>query len=326
MVGVTGEGSAAGYDAGMTRSGRRIVSWVSTLAAGALMLVGAMRLPGARGAEGELRWRLARLASASPRFERDMGLLVAAFADTRLASCAAEARRWLVEAPAELRPRLLHLLWVPVRTAASDAPLREVVLDWVMSLPPAERAALLPGIGELWLAAATGSADRGALLFREVQVDVARLAARLHPDDTAWLALLMSSLAQQAPLEQLGVLRNDAERDELLFRSLAAAGAPLRDSTGRRGRCRLWYIVDLDAERLAALLDDPSADVRYAAGRTLALAGDARGLARYCEFLDAGPRPDPLADAVLGGIYGPDWRSLCESCRATRLPRERDGR
>jgi hypothetical protein len=165
----------------MTLRSRRFLSWLGALSVGAAVIVGAAHLPGARGAEGELHWRLERLATASPRFERDMGLLVAAFSDAQPAACAAEVQRWLAASPVGLRPRLLHLLWAPVRMAAPDAALREVVLDWVMSLPLAERAALLPVVGELWLSAATISPAGEALRFQEGQVDFGRLIEFLQP-------------------------------------------------------------------------------------------------------------------------------------------------
>ncbi len=309
---------------------RRITSWVGTSAVAVGLYLAAGLLPGARGVEGELGWRFARLGT-SQKFDRDTTLLVSSYLHERPEEAALAVRRWLNEWPADEMWQLFDLLQVPLMGLPDDAPARDAVLDWVMSLPLEERAALLPGIGELWLRAAEPDVppfSRAWARF-EPKLDVGRLAERLSPDETAWVALLMAALEQMRYFDEPHFIRGDADRDELLLRSFRARWASwaeelLGDRPLRSGPCRLWFIIDVDAERVVALLDDPCEDVRDAAARMLALAGDPRGLPGYCEFLNAWGN-DPHADSVLESIYGADWRSLSESCRATRLPRERDG-
>ncbi len=310
---------------------RRIISWAAVAAVGVGLYLAAGLLPGARGVEGELRWRIARLGMVSKNFDLDTGVLMSRYLRERPKESARAVRRWLDEWPAEELSPLFDVLQVPLMGQPDDAPLRDVVLDWVVSLPLEERAALLPDIGEFWLRAAEPDVPPSSRAWarHEPKLDVGRLAERLSPDETAWVALLMAALDYMRYFDELRFVRGDADRDELLLRAFCARRAFLgeelcRDRPVRRGPCRLWFIIDVDAERLVALLDDPCEDVRDAAGRMLALAGDPRGLPGYCEFLNAWGN-DPHADRVLESIYGADWRSLSESCRATRLPRERDG-
>ncbi len=78
--------------------------------------------------------------------------------------------------------------------------------------------------------------------------------------------------------------------------------------------------------RLVRMLSDELADVRMAAGRILALAGDPVGVPALVEWMEREPRSAPLADEFMTRILGPDWRMACESGSATSQPGAGDGR
>jgi hypothetical protein len=78
-------------------------------------------------------------------------------------------------------------------------------------------------------------------------------------------------------------------------------------------------------ERLAELLADPLPAVRQAAGRILALAGDARGLPALDEWRRTRSGLPPEARALLADLYGEDWEDALESRSATRAASTSDG-
>ncbi|MGD8451128.1 MAG: hypothetical protein PVJ57_04865 [Phycisphaerae bacterium] len=63
-------------------------------------------------------------------------------------------------------------------------------------------------------------------------------------------------------------------------------------------------------ESLIALLADPVPEVRWAAGRLLAVAGDARGVPAVIEWLQHEPGRTAVAEKLFSYLYGPEWRDL----------------
>lgn len=86
-------------------------------------------------------------------------------------------------------------------------------------------------------------------------------------------------------------------------------------------RKQLWLSVD----DLATMLSDPISEVRWGAGRILAVAGDERGLPALREWLKHNPRFTPLADKLMIDLYGPDLRSRSARGSATSQPGPRNG-
>jgi hypothetical protein len=84
----------------------------------------------------------------------------------------------------------------------------------------------------------------------------------------------------------------------------------------------------VDQIGFGALLDmlaDPIAEVRWGAGRILAVAGDARGVPAFCDWLQHHPRMTANADKLMAALLGRDWRDLCESGSPTSQPSPGEG-
>ena len=135
----------------------------------------------------------------------------------------------------------------------------------------------------------------------------------LTPIDTRWLIA--------ATLTRIDEVRLVAERAAF---GPAAADSPvcqrLRYLDGLADECgAVDAIPDLSTEfvgrfplshaDLAGMLQDSIADVRQAAGRWLAVAGDDRGLPAFSEWLQTRPSSRDAAEELMRTLYGDDWRS-----------------
>jgi hypothetical protein len=86
-----------------------------------------------------------------------------------------------------------------------------------------------------------------------------------------------------------------------------------------REHAATWSTIELTiADELSELVRDPDADLRWAAGRILAVCRDRRGLPAVHERLRDRPREMQEADRLMQDLFGPDWREALESGSATR--------
>lgn len=317
---------------------RRGLSWALTLASLASLTVGITHLPGAGGAPGEIRWLLGRDGVPSRDVNRAVFLVRAA--EENASKTPSQLLRSLLS---DKDPRIVSgalaviLDWqrlgeTRTLTEALDNPFGE----WFRRATTAEKVAQLPrslgcflAVNDMfqyvqgsdpipwnptdsrwrlpatddnlrWLVAATllrGELDR-------VDADVTAFSCYSPPscDIITRLRLLDGLPARKDPVDSQPVVRY----------------APILPAAFRE---QLWMSVN----DLVAMLSDPIDQVRWGAGRILAVAGDERGLPAFCDWLQHNPRFTSNANKLMTDLFGPDWRTHCASGSRASQPGQRDG-
>ena len=290
-------------------------------------------LPGAGGVSAELRWLLARDYVPPQHWNRALGLL--RFAEQREPGRKAELYRSLLFDEDE------RVVYAGVRLLATDfetpgmslAGLQAVFQEWFGQASVSEKVTHLPDVLHCILQAfggRPGGADSYVLYipgFEDWDLP-------LTEEDQRWMVAGMSlDILNEPDGETLWrvVLRPPAE--EIIYRLCFLDGvlggqSRQRFADGVHTPLTLDELRDelqLSVDRVVGMLDDPIDEVRWGAGRILAVAGDPRGLPAFTEWLRQHPARRKAADQLMTPLFGPDWRQLGESGGATSQPGAGDG-
>jgi hypothetical protein len=295
----------------MSRTLRRILSWVFVLTLVAAAAVGRHYLPG-RGVLGEIRWAFAHGATTGQQ-NRAFGLVAllaehdpAALGDTfatLLRESDPQIVGWSLSA---LDGRLTYF-------PSSRGVLDKTFLEWIESADDATKLAHLKSVVVCL---------ETVFYFTDVRwtAEHRRWLAlgAVDPDDfTRHLAATCIGFdAALALRDRLGVLHagNPRWKQE----------GPMTPDASKLPSA--WAPLELpEHEQVVELTRDSVNQVRWAAGQILAVCGDQRGLPALCEWLQTKPKGGAAAEKVLSELFGPDWRKPFESGRAASQPSTRDG-
>lgn len=296
---------------GMTLLVQRIASWALTLAAFGGAAYGITHLPGAGGLVEELTCTLKhpiRGAQAQNVFS------VRLFEHPTTNVHLAKTIRTLLhdDDPRIVRGTLValadHCRYQQMQGLIGTLA-REEVDRWWHEAPVADRVAYLPASAQIWWQVSSPYGPTGSYTPHPVTAPDQRwfVAANLTSDPTARELIDRALFGEHAnpPLRRALLLLYDAAAVPQ-----PPTAAELRASTIPPGV--------LDPDLLITMLDDEIPEVRMGAGRLLALTGDPRGIPAFCEWIDQNPRRAHIAEQLLTDLYGPDWRSHCESGSPTR--------
>lgn len=313
----------------MSRTHRRTISWLALAALVAATAIGLTRLPGYGGVVAELRWLLARDNIPPELFNRASGLILlaeehspGARAELYRALFRDDDRRVLRGAMTVLADQLRH-------SGDPSGEIRQVLGDWFQHAAAEEKVACLPHLLHC-LVYAQFSAARpqswvaGLGLGRDLWWE-----PLLTPDDERWMvaATLPSPLDswRMAHMLVFSGHRRGLAVSHSLFALDWLPGAP------QVGPVRAIDIDEalraelrIELERIEAMLNDPIDEVRWAAGRILAVCGDERGLPAFREWLQTTRGLTPEVDKLIADLFGPNWRDACESGGTTRQSGVRD--
>ena len=281
----------------------------------------------------ELRWLLARDYVPPQSWNRALGLL--SFAEQREPGKRAELYRFMLfDEDKRLAGAGLRLLASDITMpGASLADLRALFREWFAQASVSEKIAHVPEVVHCVLCA-FGERPNNARLPVLRAPGYEDWDLPLTDEDERWMVAGMS-LDTQYDLEcgvlNAAVCRSSAEtimcRLRFMDGTLAgesrqlfvdAVHAPLTPD-------ELRDELRLSVERIVGMLDDPIAEVRWGAGRILAVAGDRRGLPAFTEWLRQHPARRRAADQLMTELFGPEWRQLGESGGATSQPGAGDG-
>jgi hypothetical protein len=308
---------------------RRLASWISLTT---LLIAAALAyrlLPGAGGPAEEIRWLLACDYLTAGRSNQAAALLNLAEADSP-GTRGAIFRQLLADADRRVVMHAMLLASDELRRSGPRLDVAEALAAWLSDATVADLVATLPHSLKclaLAVAACEGANERDdAWSLTKLPGRHARwfVAANLEQDihtrliADAWLLESLTRPASAAAVES---------RWQAALERLRAIDGPGRTWASGRDAPLLPpnWAARLSSDDLAALLDDPIEQVRWGAGRILAAAGDARGLPVLREWLQSHPRRTPEADAVMSGIYGPEWRDLHARSSPTGQPGPGDG-
>lgn len=327
---------------------RRSLSWVLTLASLASLGIGTTYLPGAGGVLAEFGWLLARDNSSPAQLNRAFSLLHFAEEDSP------GARARLVSAL--VRNSDLRVVRGCLRCIAPQIPtpgalsedVSRALREWFRETNTTQKTALLPEAFSCWLASTGGTqtVTCGNAAFFTVPPQDAVPA--LDPDNRRWIVaatavvhgwerwlveqvvfpdesadpFAVSPFPVPCPLYELAQrLRYiDGLSTNAVIAKQADIGELPRIATGP-----LCQLLGIPTGELLSMLFDPIDQVRWGAGRILAVAGDARGLSAFCDWLQHNPRFTANANKLMTDLFGPDWRTHCASGSATSQPGQRDG-
>lgn len=298
----------------MTHVRRRIVSWVAAAAIVTASIAAWPLVPGANGPVGELQWILTH-ANFNQRGHRSAAsvLLTLEHADPQRAARVLEALL-LGDNPRVAR----HALTLLADRLEADRMARHVTraiwqpvfVAWLEQAAPSfkfeQRAAALRAVFSLYPDDVTDAWTALPLTQRDARWIVAGMLDRsLHVGLTA-IDLVFRETESQNPLRErflyAGQVRTRLPADATVEQLPTAA--LMRD----------WSrYVSLAQGTLVDLLDDEAPRVRWAAGRILAVAGDARGLPAFGEWLRREHRRrNRPADLLMTALHGAEWRTLAE--------------
>ena len=274
---------------------KRTLSWVAVSSLCALIVISVRRLPGGGGLASELRWLLARDSAARVEFNRASTMLHIAE----------------VQRPTSAAAILDGLLW-DLDERVVNAALILLVDMLEQDLDPQDD---LRRLFMRWYATAkvdTKLTHLDAMLNAISKIGPELGELRLTDADLRWIVA--------------GTLRRNA-----VIRLAADELAESRLPVFYMVRSRLQALDGLSMassfrppfrriDELSALLDDPVAQVRWAAGRILASSGDQRGLPALSEWLRDDPKAPRSAGKTLEQWFGPDWRKPFEGKAASTQP------
>jgi hypothetical protein len=287
-------------------------------------------LPGAGGPAEEIRWLLACDYLTAGRSNQAAALLNLAEADSP-GTRGAIFRQLLADADRRVVTHALLLAAGELRRSGPPVDVAKAFAAWLSEATVADLVATLPH--SLKCLALAVAADEGAnerddawsLLKPPGRHPRWFVAANLEQDDHTRL-IADGWLLNALTLSESDDTEPDHRWSTALERLRAIDGPGRTWASGRDAPLLpLDWAVRLSPDDLAALLDDPIEQVRWGAGRILAAAGDARGLPVFREWLQSHPRRTADADAVMSGIYGPEWRELHARSSPTGQPGAGDG-
>jgi hypothetical protein len=310
----------------MSRSTRRAVSWIGTLAVLFACGVGLAHLPGSGGVADELRWLLAKDRVPSQQFNRAAGLIILA-EKQKLGARAAVYKTLLWERDPRVVGGAITLLANDLGARRPPDSLLALFTEWFLASTPEARLRYQPDL----LACC-----EHLLLFRGLDRESGTpSASRPWPlpaavGDYRWLVAgtLCRDDAGRSFADRV-VFRERPELDCLRQRlHFLDADAPFLESRRFEALAAEALTAELrpTVEQIASMVTDADARVRWGAGRILAVAGDARGLPAFCDWLQHNARMSANADKLMTPLFGPDWRDLCASGSATRQSSPGDGR
>ena len=309
----------------MSRSLRRAVSWIGTLAVLAACGVGLAHLPGSGGIVDELRWLLGRGRAPSQSLNRATALIL--FAEKQRPGTRTALFKELLW---ERNPRIVRgtigLLagQLDIRKPPDD--LLALFTQWFLASTAEERLRYQPAL----LACC-----EHLLLFQGLDLKPeTRSTSQPWPlpaavGDYRWLVAgtLWRQHAGRAFADGV-VFRKRADLDWLSLRLQFLDGdAPFLENHRfpPLPADRLAATLRPSVEQVLAMVKDPDERVRWGAGRILAAAGDTRGLPALCDWVQHNPRLMPNADKLMKALFGPDWRDLCASGSSTSQSSTSDG-
>lgn len=310
---------------------RRSVSWGATLALLAAAALGVSRLPGAGRLPAELRWSFARDRVGPQVFHR-AALLLRTVEQRTPGAGAQLARELLADGDGRVVRGVLTVLGDQLQDPTGVPGLREVFDAWWLARPTAERIALLPQ--SLVCRAASSSLAGATPLPARTPLHADRAPAAAVDDERLLVAATLQRDAQARELAEMLLFRHTsadasvAQRLRYLDNRSALKRADDLDAKTPISSISAADLQDqlrLDLAHVRAMLADPVAEVRWAAGRILAVSGEAAGVSAVCEWLRAAPRAVARADALLTDLLGCDWRNFCASRTTTRESSPRDG-
>lgn len=325
----------------MSLTVRRTSSWVLTLAVLIAIVVGVRRLPGSGGLIEELRWLLGG-GWASTNVNRATLLLY--YTEQTDIAASVEMLRQLLDDPDDRVVTGAYLILTdrlpPTidKCARDSSPFVDLLVEW------REKADARRMIAHADLALSgfhvAGVRAVGNDAWRRVEWDATFAESPIpvrQPDKRCMVAVTLPDArttftdgvfrqrwVQKARLDSIysrwEFVSNPHARPD--YRKLREArGEPIR----ALGDAELAEQLRLTPEELREMLSDPIDEVRWGAGRMLAIAGDARGIPAVCEWLAANPRWAGLMDELMRDLYGPGWRAFGESRGAASQPGEGGG-
>jgi hypothetical protein len=328
---------------------QRIVSWIGTLGAAGAIAFGATRLPGAGGLTGEVRWLLGHRPPGPIRSSSNPALKLLMLHEAGAAGTASRIFGTLLY---DRDPRVVDgVLWLAsdlaVRPRRGFPDVDPWVPDFVRWFNETDartkeslQAALLTCLLRVILVA---SFDAGVQGLGHRAPTTGPIAAvrdlRVTDDDLRWLLRATVTGSPVGRIYAFAILlraESEATCDILATRarvledprytSWGSAAPPGYANQCRRETAHTWpHIALANADALAGLTDDADEQVRWAAGRMLAVCGDERGLPAVDEYVRTNPgRAGPVV-GLLDDFLGPDWRKPFESGGAARQPGAGDG-
>jgi len=311
----------------MSPVARRTISWLVVLAVLVAVTLVVRRLPGAGGVADELRWLLACDNPPSRSFNR-VSLLIREAEQRQLGARAALFRELLTDDDRRVVRGALVVLADHLRPSGTlHEDLRSVFADWFAAAPVRDKIDYLP-YSLICSARAAGRATEGDPPLAAITPLVGSWVPALGEDDQRWIiAATLERNPDARELTQMLLFRGGPGADSVVHRLQYLDGVtslkypdPL-DADHKlepitMDALRAQY--RLDADRLPAMLSDPLARVRWAAGRILAVCGDERGLPAFDEWLQANRRSRVAGEAIMIDLFGPEWRKRIESGGSTR--------
>jgi hypothetical protein len=287
----------------MSLTTKRTISWLGTLAVLAAFCVGIARLPASGGLVDELRWALGRARGSPASFDHAERLLFAV-AHEGLGDPLKVLETLLAdEDPFVVHGTLVHIadefrVLTGLTQGFEDEPPPAVIAfrTWFDRTTPDERLAYLPNT-LLAGAALPEGWQMSPVLTRDDGRWIVAAALERNPDWRTWADRLLFGRADAL----------EDQRTRLLVLDRLEDCDPGPDWPGLQ--CR--YPDEpyaLHGDDVAAYISDPHEKARWAAGRILTVARDARGLPAFREWLTAHPRIPSDAEKMLTDLFGPDWR------------------
>lgn len=278
------------------------------------------------------------LARSNPHRYVNQAAIVIRSAEQRDPHAALPIYRALLNDPDE-RVRHGGLMLLPDRFAgriAASRPVedgdetRTMLTDWFADASLDERLAHLPYSFLCWCyvyAPATPFGETDAPPRRPIGVGA------LAAEELRWLLAVTLERSEPARtlVDDLLLARPPADEVARRLRYLDAMdGATSVRAALERGELRVINGGDLAGAlppQLAPLdrLADPNPAVRQAAGRLLAVCGDARGLPGLRQWLQAHLRFTTPVNTLMTALFGDEWRTHDASRRPARDPGPRDG-
>jgi hypothetical protein len=333
----------------MSLPARRVNSWIGTFAIVAALGAAYTRLPGAGGLTSEVRWLLGHRPPGPIRSSSNPALKLLMI---REAGAAGTASRIFATLLYDRDPRVVEgVLWLAsdlaVRPRRGFPDVDPWVPDFVRWFNETDarkkeslRDALLTCLLRVVLVASFDAGVQGRGHRAPTTGPTAAVRdLRITDDDLRWMLRATIAGSPATRVDAWAVLLR-AESDltvEIVLRRLylledsrrnpSGGAAPLpSEKDCHRQTAPTWAHITLaNADALAALTRDADEQVRWAAGRMLAVCGDERGLPAVDEHVRNNPgRAGPVV-GLLDDFLGPDWRKPFESGGAARQPGAGDG-
>ena len=314
---------------------RRGISWVLTLGLLSSLAIGITHLPGSGGTLDEIRWLLRR--DGVPSRDLNRASLLIRMLGREAAHTPGQVFQVLFS---DKDPRIVHgamRAFIDQRQFDLGGPCPKDMCtaysNWFRRASVAEKTATLPQSFYICFVLVNDIYSRTVDPVLPWDPMSSNWPLPATGDDLRWI---VAATLQRGERERHAVDLVVFRRDGLSpydvvqrLRRLDGMSPPINYSPPavysavelKELRKQLWLSVD----DLATMLSDPISEVRWGAGRILAVAGDERGLPALREWLKHNPRFTPLADKLMIDLYGPDWRSRSARGSATSQPGPRNG-